>query len=128
MTTIETSNSELIVRVEGMDRIFAFKSELRIPLTHVAGAERAADEARTFWHGIRFPGTHIPGLITAGTYYESGRRAFWDVHDPERALAIHLRDEKYDKLVIEVEDVNAALAQIASACRMAGAGGPPPAA
>jgi hypothetical protein len=34
------------------------------------------------------------------------RRAlvFWDVHESENAIAIELLDERYDKLVIEVEN------------------------
>ena len=27
---------------------------------------------------------HLPGVITAGTFYQEGERVFWDVHDPER--------------------------------------------
>ena len=29
---------------------------------------------------------------------------FWDVHDPDKAIAIDLRDEHYGHLVIEVDD------------------------
>ena len=51
-----------------------------------------------------------------------GRREFWDVRDPRRAIAIDLDDEQYDRLVIEVEDpvaiveaVNAAVARFGRA-------------
>jgi hypothetical protein len=29
---------------------------------------------------------------------------FWDVHDPEKTVVIHLKDERYARLVIEVDD------------------------
>jgi len=29
---------------------------------------------------------------------------FWDVHDPDKAVGIELRDERYARLVIEVAD------------------------
>jgi hypothetical protein len=38
--------------------------------------------------------------------------AFWDVHDLERALIIDLADERYDRLVIEVDDPRATAAGI----------------
>jgi hypothetical protein len=60
-------------------------------------------------------GTHVPGVISAGRFYEHGQRIFWDVHHPERAIAILLRDERYGRLVIEVDDPAAALAAIGSA-------------
>lgn len=77
---------------------------------HIATVERATDEARRWWHGLRAPGTNVPGVITAGTFYEHEGRVFWDVHNPERAIALHLRDDRYAKLVIEVEDPDIAIA------------------
>jgi hypothetical protein len=115
MATIEIIGTELFVHVEGLDRLLAFTSELRVPLVHVAGVEGAADEARRWWHGIRAPGTNFPGVITAGTFFEPDGRIFWDVHDPERAIEIRLRDESYAKLVIEVADPRAAIAAVAAA-------------
>ena len=112
MATVEITSGELVITVTGADRIFALKSELVIPIEHVLGAAKDEDEARRWWHGIRAPGTQIPGLLTAGTFYEHGERVFWDVHHPERAVAISLRDERYSRLVVEVDDPDATVAAI----------------
>jgi hypothetical protein len=37
------------------------------------------------------------------------------VHDPEGAIAIHLHDDRYAKLVVEVADPDAAIATIQAA-------------
>ena len=37
---------------------------------------------------------------------------FWDVHDPEKTVVIRLKDERYARLVIEVEDPPAMAAAI----------------
>ena len=50
-----------------------------------------------------------------GTFYRHGERVFWDVHHPERAIAISLRNERYTKLVVEVEDPDATVAAIEGA-------------
>jgi hypothetical protein len=112
---IEITRGSLIVRVQGMDRVWALTSELKIPLAHVGGAERDEEEARRWWHGIRAPGTSLPGVLTAGTFYQHGERIFWDVHRPEKAVAILLHDERYARLVIEVEDPDAVIASIRAA-------------
>ncbi len=104
MTCIEMDADTLTVLVQGVDKLWAFKSELRIPLAHVSGVALAEAEARQWWLGIRAPGTHLPGVISAGTFYAREGRVFWDVHAPERAIAILLHDDQYAKLVIEVED------------------------
>jgi len=119
MTVLEVADSELVMRVVELDRLWAFKSELRVPLAHVAGVQLAADDARLWWHGWRAPGTHVPGIITAGTYYDKEGRVFWDVHDPERAVAVLLRDERYVKLVVEVEDPRTTVAALEAALNSA---------
>jgi hypothetical protein len=43
-------------------------------------------------------------VLTAGTFYQDGKRVFWDVHSPEAAIVITLTDETYNELVIEVAD------------------------
>ena len=60
-------------------------------------------------------GTNIPGIITAGRFVEHGEWAFWDVHDPQNAIAIHLRDESYAKLIVGVDDPGATAEAIRAA-------------
>jgi hypothetical protein len=103
------------LRVRGADKLWAFKSSLEIPLAHIAGVRADADVARGWWHGIRMPGTNLPGVITAGTFYQDGNRVFWDVHDPEKTIVIDLHDERYNKLVVEVSDPQMAVSLIGAA-------------
>ena len=112
MTKVELTRDALVVHVQGMDRLWALKSRLEIPLAHVVGAEVDPEIAREWHKGIRAPGTHVPGVITAGTFYQEGERVFWDVHDPEKTVVIHLKDERYARLVIEVDDPPATAAAI----------------
>jgi hypothetical protein len=112
MTEVELTRDALVVHVHGMDQLWALKSRLEIPLAHVVGAEVDPEIAREWHKGIRAGGTHVPGVITAGTFYQEGERVFWDVHDPEKTLVIQLRDERYTRLVIEVEDPRATVAAI----------------
>jgi hypothetical protein len=112
MTEVELTRDALDVHVRGIDQLWALKSRLEIPLSHVVGAEVDPELVREWHKGIRAPGTHVPGVITAGTFYQEGERVFWDVHDPEKTVVIQLRDERYARLVIEVEDPRATAAAI----------------
>ena len=51
-------------------------------------------------------------MIAAGQVRQEGQWAFWDVHDPERAVIIDLADERFARLVIEVDDPWATAASI----------------
>jgi hypothetical protein len=70
--------------------------------------------AHGWWHGFKLVGTSLPGVITAGTFYQHGQRVFWDVHNPENTVVIDLRDERYKQLIVEVADPSAAVALVES--------------
>ena len=109
---VELARDALIVHVRGMDQLWALRSRLEIPLAHVVNAEADPELARGWWRGIRSGGTQVPGVITAGTFHQEGERVFWDVHDPEKTVVIRLKDERYSRLVIEVEDPPTTVAAI----------------
>ncbi len=119
MVEIAISEGNLVLHVRGADKLWAFKSSLTIPLHHVAGIRHDPEVARGAWHGIRFPGTNIPGVLTAGTFYQHGKKVFWDVHDPANTVIIDLHDERYDALIVEVEDPAATVERVRAAlpCR-----------
>ena len=81
-------------------------------LAHVAGAEADTEPERGWWRGIRSGGTHVPGVITAGTFHREDERVLWDVRDSDKRVVIRLKDEWYSRLVIEVEDPPATVADI----------------
>ena len=112
---LSIAEGKLTLNIRGADKLWAFKSSLEIPLVHIAGVRADPETARGWYHGIRMPGTNVPGVITAGTFYQDGRRVFWDVHDPEKTVAIDLHDERYSQLTVEVADPDAAIKLIQSA-------------
>jgi hypothetical protein len=48
-------------------------------------------------------------------FHQDGKRAFWDVHHPEKTIVIDLRDGRYSELVVEVDDPEAAVRLIQNA-------------
>ncbi len=103
MAKVTIESNDLVVRIEGWHRLWAFKSRISVHLDQVRGA-RADPDIVHGWKGWRAPGTYLPGVIVAGTFYKRGERIFWDVRDPSRAVVIELEDEKYSRLVVEVDD------------------------
>ncbi len=117
MAVVELTDDALIVHVRGLDRLFALRNRVEVPLSHVVGAEADPEEARRWWHGVRAGGTWVPGFVTAGTFYQGGERVFWDVHEPENTIVIRLIQEQYGRLVIEVEDPEATVARVNEAAK-----------
>lgn len=115
---ISIEGDRIRFEVQGWDKLWALKSQLEFPLDHVRSVRHDPEPARGWWHGIRLPGTNLPGVLTAGTFYQHDGAVFYDVHDPERTVVFELEHEHYRRLVVEVSDpagtvalVNQALAR-----------------
>src|SRR5215208_588727 len=69
MAEVELTEDALIIHVRGLDRIFALKSRLEIPLSHVLGAKADPDLRHPNpLKSLRFTATQIPWVVTAGTF------------------------------------------------------------
>ena len=115
MAVISVQGQDLVVEMTGLDKLWAHKSKLTIPLAHVRGATMdpgILGEPK----GIRAPGTHVPGMITAGTFHQNGEKVFWAVRDAQKAVVVELTDdERFTRLVVEVDDPRAAVALVEQA-------------
>ena len=114
MATISIDGADLTIDVQGMDKFWSLKSRLTIPMAHVRGATAdpsIASEPKGWWG----PGTHVPGVIVAGTFHQDGKRVFWDVHNKDKVVVIELKDDTYQRLVIEVDDPRATVELIEGA-------------
>lgn len=116
MVTISIEGDRVRFNVEGWDKLWALKSQLEIPLAHIDSVRVDPEPARGWWHGFRLPGTQIPGVLTAGTFFDtSDGFVFYDVHDPDKTIVLELTHEHYRRLVVEVEDPASAVAALQSA-------------
>jgi hypothetical protein len=100
---IDAENNAIVVEMEGLDKLWALRSSLSIPLANVRGATADPGVLRES-KGTKVAGSNVPGLIRAGTFHVDGEWVFWDVHDSARAVVIELVDERYARLVVEVDD------------------------
>jgi hypothetical protein len=113
MAEVTISGEYLRVEIQGLDKVLALKSTIEVPLSHVHGADVAPSEAKGF-HGLRLPGTYLPGVVTAGSFYD-GEWLFFDVHDPDRAVKIDLDHEHYAALIVQVADPDSTVRDIRAA-------------
>jgi len=103
MVTIEKKDNNFIFEIQGLHKLWAFRSQLTIPVENVIKAY-PNEKSLSWLMALRMPGTHIPGLITAGTYYVKDGTIFCDVSDYKKSIVVELQDEFYKRLIIEVED------------------------
>jgi hypothetical protein len=112
---IYIEGDRLHLDVQALDKLWSLRSHLEFPLEHVTSVRADAEAARGWWHGVRLLGTQVPGILTAGAFYENGGVVFYDVHDPDRTIVLELNHERYARLVVEVQDPAAAVKMISAA-------------
>jgi len=108
-------NNKLILEVEGADKVWSLRSHLELDISHIINVRVDSSIINKSYHGLKAPGTNIPHVITAGTFYQDGKKVFWDIHHPEKAVIILLEDETYNELVIEVENPESFVNQLQGA-------------
>lgn len=104
MVEISVHGSTLRIDVLGVHKIWAFKSKVEVPLASVRQIIARPDMKLGLWHGWRLPGTHLPGVIVAGSYLDNGRWTFWDVSNSRNTVEIIVDGQRYERLFVEVAD------------------------
>jgi len=117
MVDITIDEDVLVIEVQGLHKLWALRSTLRIPLADVRDIRHDPARASEASPGLRLPGTYVPMLYTAGTYYQADFRPdFWTVRHAERAVVIQCRpDAAYDEIIVEVDDPPGTVARVRAA-------------
>ena len=85
------------------ERVEAFHGDVKVPRSAVVGARRVPDGLEEI-HGIRAPGTALPGVVMVGTWRASGLVTFAACHGRRPAVVLDLAGQPYDRLVVTVDD------------------------
>jgi hypothetical protein len=115
MVDVTIQDGRAAFNVEGLHKLWSFRSRIEIPLAHITGVEANAEQVGQWWHGFKLIGTDVPGFFAAGTFYYHGEMVFWDVHDPVHTVIVSLDHERYKKLIIEVSDVQDTVSRLRAA-------------
>ena len=70
MVAVSIHGDRIRLEVLGWDKLWALESRLEFPLAHVQSVRQDPEPALGWWHGFQLPGTQIPGILTAGTFYQ----------------------------------------------------------
>ncbi len=111
LVDVEVSEKRLIVRPKGLNKLWAFRKALFIPMSAIRSAQ-VVSGTRDLPMGWRFPGTAIPGVILAGTYIKSGERSFYALRDGRDILLLELEGHTYRRIGVQTKDPFAVLKHI----------------
>ncbi|MCX5411515.1 hypothetical protein [Streptomyces sp. NBC_00059] len=115
LIAVDRTRGTLTVQLTGLDKLWALKSRVEVPLTQVRGATHDPGIVHER-KGAKLGGTHMPGVITAGRFRRDGELVFWAVRKPAGAVVIELTEgAPYSRLVIGTADPRASVALVEQA-------------
>ena len=89
MVSIEKNGENFVFEIKGLYKLWALKSQLTIPVSHIMRAY-PNEKRLTGFFGLRMPGTQIPGVITAGTFIVNDGTIFCDIVDHSKSIVVEL--------------------------------------
>lgn len=89
------------IQLTVLERLWAchISGQIEVPLEDILSVKRDRPDT-LWWTEIRAPGTHLPGLFKAGTYYTERGREFWYVHTEQPSLWLDISDCYYRRIVL----------------------------
>lgn len=94
---------------------FHFSQFIEVKLSNIIDVSTEGPKAT--WRTVRAPGTGLPGVLAAGTFYTEQGREFWYVTPNSPYLNLELKDEYYKRIVIDLSDNEQWVTQIRAAIR-----------
>ena len=105
--TIKIDGNSLIFEIHGIDVILSIRRTISIPLKHVTSVSTDRVPWQPFQQ-IKVTGTSLPGVIKDGMFLSSDGLLFFEMHDPDKCITVSLNNERFKKIIFEVQDKESA--------------------
>jgi hypothetical protein len=105
--TIRIENKNLVFEIHGIDVILAIRKSITIPLDHISSVSTDAIPWKPF-EQLRIAGTSLPGIVQDGMFLSSDGLLFFEMHNQDKCITVSLKNERYKKIIFEVDDKESA--------------------
>jgi hypothetical protein len=101
----------LTVQMSLGEKAEALHRDLTVPRSAVTGV-RIVEDGLAEVHGLKMPGTGIPGVIMVGTWLSSEGSTFAVCHGRGPAIVIDLAGQHVDRIIMTVPNAEQALSDL----------------
>lgn len=106
MADIRIEDGELVLLLSKLEMVEGVHSNIRVPLNAVRDVQ-VVDRPLDFVHGLKLPGTGIPGRTAVGTWVSPDGKTFAVEHHASRGIVVRLEGQSYQQLVVGADDPEA---------------------
>jgi hypothetical protein len=113
MPTITVTPDIVTVRLSTAEKAGALHGDLSIPRSAIVAAT-VVDDPMSGVSGTRAPGYAMPGHAKLGTWRHHDGKDFIAVYADRPAVELRLAGQRYERLLISVDDAHTVVAQLGS--------------
>jgi hypothetical protein len=96
-------DDDVTVSLSAVEKAEALHGDVSVPRAAVVSVQVVPDGLDEV-HGLRMPGTALPGVIMVGTWRDKQGVTFAVCHGRQPAVVVELTGQRYDRLVVTVEN------------------------
>lgn len=108
MADFSIHDDVVTISLSPLEKVEALHGDVTIPRAAITSVREVPDGMQEV-HGLRMPGTGLPGVILVGTFRAPGRTTFAVCHGQRSAVVIDLDGQPYDRIVVTVDNPTDAL-------------------
>ena len=111
MVSMLVTPDTLTLALTKFERVEAFHGDVTVPRSSIT-AVRVLDDAMSEVHGLRAPGTGVPGVVMIGTLHDHGVTTFAVCHGHHRGVLVELTGQDFDRLLFTLDNADDVVEQL----------------
>lgn len=107
MAELIRDGDSLVLKLTTVEKVEGVHGEIRVPVSAVQSIE-VLDDAIHAVHGLKMPGSQLPGVFAMGTFLSGQDTIFAIVHhQTKRGLVVRLTGQHYTRLIVGLDNPEA---------------------
>lgn len=104
MAELVREDGALVLKLSTLEKAEGVHGDITVPLSSVQEIT-VVDDIIHAVHGIKMPGSRLPGVFAMGTFLSGKEKIFAIVHHQnQRGVRVRLRDETFDTLLVGADN------------------------
>ncbi len=99
---LSIKGKELRIEFSFWETVWGMKRSFGVRLEQITEAH--GREPQAAWTDLRMPGTYVPWLIMAGSYWTRRGWEFWYVVRKQPFITLELKDHRYKRIILSMKD------------------------
>ena len=104
MAELVREEDTIVLRMSTIEKLEGVHGDIKVPVSAVQSVT-VLDDVIHAVHGVKMPGSRLPGVFAMGTFLSKEGTTFVMVHHQnKRGLKLALKGASYDALIVGVDD------------------------